>query len=106
MIKIEKTEYLVKVHLPIKTLKFDRPYFDWICDNIYFISTQSPTSSKIIREKGNIEDLNMGHFMCLFEEYQADFNDKTIKSLDVESIVEGYKDYCNSEMERLGISFP
>jgi hypothetical protein len=105
MIKIEKTEYLVKVHLPIQTINFDRPYFDWLCDNIYFLSTQSPNSIKIIREKGNIEDMNMGHFLCLKNEYQANFNDKNMKVLDVESIVEDYKKYCDSEMERLGISF-
>ena len=105
MIKIEKTEYLVKVHLPIQTINFDRSYFDWLCDNIYFFSTQSPTSTKIIREKGNIEDMNMGHFLCLKNEYQADFNDKSMKVLDVESIVENYKIFCDTEMERLGISF-
>lgn len=104
MIKIEKTEYLVKVHLPIQTINFNRPYFDWLCDNIYFLSTQSPTSTKIIREKGNIEDMNMGHWLCLYGQYQTKFNDETRKSLDVDYLITGYKEYCDEELIRRGIS--
>ena len=98
MIKIEKYPDTVKVYLPIKTLIFDRAYFDWFSDNIYFFYTQSHTSTKIIREKGNIEDMNMGHWLCLKNHYQPKFNDSTIKCLDVESIVQGYSKLDSIEM--------
>lgn len=90
MIEIQKLPDSVKVYLPIKTLNFDRDYFNWISDNIYFIYTQSSTSTKIIREKGKIEDLNMGHWLCLNNKYQSKFNDSTMKSLDVDHIVRNY----------------
>lgn len=104
MIKIEKTKEKVSVHLPIRVINFDREYFDWISDNIYFIYSKTPNSNKIIREKGNIEELNMGHWLCLFNRYQANFNDKTMKTLDVDFIIREYSNYTNDKLKEMGIS--
>lgn len=90
MFKIEKTENDVFVHLPIETLIFDKHQFDLISENIFLISIQNTTLGKIVREKGNIEDLNMSHWLCLKNRYQTNFNDVTFKSLDV--------DYLKSEL--------
>jgi hypothetical protein len=87
MIKIEKFIEEVIVELPIKTLKFDRDVFDKISDNIYFLTRKSSISKEIIRQKGNIEELNMGHWMCLSTRYQSNFNDPKLKSLDVEFLI-------------------
>jgi hypothetical protein len=90
MIKITKENYKVIVELPIRTLEFDRAAFDLISDHIYFFTRKSSISSEIIRQKGNIEDLNMGHWMCIANRYQTNFNDHTIKSLDVEHLISEY----------------
>jgi hypothetical protein len=90
MIKIEKNSYEVFVELPIKTLKFDRDQFDLISDNIYFLTRKSSISKEIIRQKGNIEDLNMGHWLCIKNKYQTNFNSYTIKSLDVEHLIKEF----------------
>lgn len=87
MIKIEKYPDVVKVILPIKTLTFDRTQFDLISENIYFLTRKSSISKEIIRQKGNIDDLNMGHWMCLNNRYQTYFNDPNLKSLDVEFLI-------------------
>ena len=87
MIKITKDSYEVFVELPITTLKFDRDKFELIADNIYFITRETFTSDKIIRKKGNIEDMNMGHWLCLSKKFQSNFNDHKLKSLDVEHLL-------------------
>jgi len=87
MIKIEKNKYEVIVELPIKTLTFDRTRFDLISNNIYFLTRKSSSNDEIVREKGNIEDLNMGHWLCLKSKYQTHFNDPYLKSLDVEYLI-------------------
>ena len=87
MIKIEKNQDKVKVYLPIDTLTFDRPHFDEISENIYFIKYMNLTQSGKIREKGNIEDLNMGHWLCIKNKYQTIFNDPNLKSLDVNYLI-------------------
>lgn len=87
MIKIEKYPDVVKVILPIKTITFDRTQFDLISENIYFLTRKSTISKEIIRQKGNIDDLNMGHWMCLNGRYQTNFNDPNLKSLDVEFLI-------------------
>ena len=90
MIKIEKNTYEVFVELPIETLKFDRAQFELISDNIYFLTRKSSISKEIIRQKGNIEDLNMGHWLCLKNKYQTKFNDPNLKSLDVEYLIKKF----------------
>ncbi|NBW12729.1 MAG: hypothetical protein EBR82_32360 [Caulobacteraceae bacterium] len=90
MIKIEKTLDQVKVYLPIETLTFDRGQFDLICDNIFLIKYSSHDNSNRIREKSNIEDLNMGHWLCLKNKYQTKFNDPNLKSLDVEYLIKKF----------------
>jgi len=87
MIKIEKNSYEVFVELPIKTLKFDRAQFELICDHIYFLTRKSSISNEIIRQKGTIEELNMGHWMCISNKYQSNFNDHNMKSLDIEYLI-------------------
>ena len=87
MIKITKKPDEVIVELPIRSLTFSRLTFDKISDNIYFIYRLTPTSLKIIREKGNIEELNMGHWLSLYNKHQTNFNDRTIKSLDVSFLI-------------------
>lgn len=87
MIKIEKYPDVVKVHLPIKTLNFDRTQFELISNNIYFLTRKSTISKEIIRQKGNIDEMNMGHWMCLYNSYQTNFNDPNLKSLDVEFLI-------------------
>lgn len=87
MIKIEKFPDVVKVILPIKTLTFDRTQFELISDNIYFLTRKSTISKEIIRQKGNIDDLNMGHWMCINSRYQIYFNDHNLKSLDVDFLI-------------------
>jgi hypothetical protein len=88
MIKIKKFIEEVIVELPIKTLKFDRDVFDKVSDNIYFLTRKSSISKEIVRQKGNIEELNMGHWMCLSARYQSNFNDITMKSLDVNYLID------------------
>jgi hypothetical protein len=83
MIKIEKFPDVVKVYLPIETLTFDRSQFELISDNIYLIKYPNPDPANIIRDKGNIDDLNMGHWMCLKHKYQTKFNDPNLPSLDI-----------------------
>jgi len=90
MIKIEKNTYEVFVELPIKTLKFDRAQFELISDNIYFLTRKSSISKEIVRQKGNIEDLNMGHWLCLKNKYQTNFNSNELKSLDVEHLIKEF----------------
>lgn len=90
MIKITKENYKVIVELPIRILEFDRAAFDLISENIYFLTRKSSISSEIIRKKGNIEDLNMGHWLCIANRYQTNFNDYTTKSLDVEHLISEY----------------
>jgi hypothetical protein len=87
MIKITKDSYEVFVELPITTIKFDRDKFDLITDNIYFLTRKSLTSDEIVREKGNIEDMNMGHWLCIKHKWQSTFNDHKLKSLDVEHLL-------------------
>jgi len=87
MIKIEKYPDVVKVYLPIKTLTFDRTQFELITDNIYFITRKSTISNEIIRQKGNIDDLNMANWLCLYHKHQAHFNDPSFKSLDVDFLI-------------------
>jgi hypothetical protein len=87
MIKITKDTYYVYVELSITTLTFDRAQFDLISDHIYFLTRKSSISNEIIREKGTIEELNMGHWLCLRNKYQTNFNDHTMKSLDVEYLI-------------------
>lgn len=84
MIKIKKTLTNVLVHLPIKTLNFDRDHFELISDHIYFLTRKSSISDEIIRQRGNIEDLNMGHWLCIDNKIQTNFNDYKLKSLDVD----------------------
>jgi|688.fasta_scaffold188780_3 hypothetical protein len=90
MIKITKDTYYVYVELPITTLTFDRTQFDLISDHIYFLTRKSSISNEIIRQKGNIEELNMGHWLCIKNKYQTKFNDHTLKSLDVEYLISQY----------------
>jgi hypothetical protein len=87
MIKITKNKYEVFVELPITTITFDRTQFDLISDHIYFLTRKSSISDEIIRQKVNIEELNMGHWLCLRNKYQTNFNDHTMKSLDVEYLI-------------------
>jgi hypothetical protein len=87
MIKIEKYPDVVKVYLPIKTLTFDRTQFELISDNIYFLTRKSITSKEIVRQKGNIDELNMGHWLCIETRYQTNFNDNNLKSVDVEFLI-------------------
>ena len=87
MIKIEKTLDNVKVYLPIKTLTFDREQFDEISENIYLIKWMNLTESGKVREKGSIEDLNMGHWLCIKNKYQTQFNDPELKSLDIQFLI-------------------
>ena len=87
MIKIEKFTDVVKVELPMKTLIFDRTQFDLISENIYFKMCVDTNNRFLVREKGNIDDLNMGHWMCLSNRYQTYFNDPNLKSLDVEFLI-------------------
>jgi hypothetical protein len=87
MITITKNSYEVFVELPIKTIKLDRTRFDLITDNIYFLTRKSSISNEIIRQKGNIEDLNMGHWLCIESRYQTNFNDHKMKSLDVQHLI-------------------
>jgi hypothetical protein len=87
MIKIEKYPDVVKVHLPIETLIFDLHQFNKISDNIYLIRYTNQDLSSIVREKGTIEELNMGHWLCLKKRYQTKFNDPKLKSLDVEYLL-------------------
>ena len=87
MIKIEKNKYEVIVELPIETLTFDRTQFELISNNIYFLTRKSSSNDEIVRVKGNIEDLNMGHWLCLKSKYQTNFNDPNLKSLDVEYLI-------------------
>jgi hypothetical protein len=90
MIKITEQEYTVIVELPIRTLEFNKVAFNLISDNIYFKTRKSSISNEIIRQKGNIEDLNMGHWMCIANRYQTNFNDHSMKSLDVEHLISEY----------------
>jgi hypothetical protein len=90
MIKITEHEYTVTVELPIRTLEFNKVAFNLISDNIYFLTRKSSISKEIIRQKGNIEDLNMGHWMCIANRYQTNFNDHSMKSLDVEHLISEY----------------
>lgn len=87
MIKITKNEYEVFVKLPIMTLTFDRTQFDLISDHIYFLTRKSSISTDIVRQKGNIEELNMGHWLCIKNKYQTNFNQHQLKSLDVEYLI-------------------
>jgi hypothetical protein len=87
MIQIEKYSNIVKVHLPIETITFDLDQFNEISDNIYLIRYPNPDPSSIIREKGTIEELNMGHWLCLKKRYQSNFNDPKLKSLDIEFLI-------------------
>lgn len=87
MIKIEKYPDVVKVHLPIETIVFDLYQFNEISDNIYLIRYPNPNPLIIIREKGTIEELNMGHWLSLKKRYQTKFNDSNLKSLDVEFLI-------------------
>ena len=90
MIKITKNNYEVFVELPITILTFDRAQFDLISDHIYFLTRKSSISNEIIRQKGTIEELNMGHWLCIKNKYQTNFNDHTLKSLDVEYLISQY----------------
>ena len=90
MIKITKNNYEVFVELPITTLTFDRAQFDLISDHIYFLTRKSSISDEIIRQKGTIEELNMGHWLCIKNRYQTQFNDHTLKSLDIEYLISQY----------------
>jgi hypothetical protein len=87
MIKIEKTLDKVKVYLPIETISFDREQFDLISDNIYLIRWLTPTETGKVREKGTIEELNMGHWLCIKNRYQTQFNDPNLKSLDIQFLI-------------------
>jgi hypothetical protein len=87
MIKIEKTENLVKVYHPLKTITFDILTFNKICDNIFLIWGDSIIKDKIIREKSNIEELNLSNWYCLDQRHQAKYNDRQQKSLDVEYLI-------------------
>jgi hypothetical protein len=87
MIKITKNKYEVFVELPITTITFDKTQFDLISDHIYFLTRKSSISDEIVRKKGNIEELNMGHWLCLRDKYQTNFNDYAMKSLDVEYLI-------------------
>jgi hypothetical protein len=87
MIKITKNKYEVFVELPIQTITFDRTQFDLISDHIYFLTRKSSISNEIIREKGTIEELNMGHWLCIKNKYQTNFNQHQLKSLDVEYLI-------------------
>jgi hypothetical protein len=87
MIEILKSNGEVIVNLPMKILNFDLHVFNSISDEIYFIKTLSPDSNKIVREKGSIEEMNMSHWLCLKNRYQAIYNDPNLKSLDVNHLI-------------------
>ena len=87
MIKIEKYPDVVKVYHPIKTLTFDRTRFELISDNIYFVTRKSITSKEIIRKKGNIEELSASNWYCIYNRFNAIYNDKNMKSVDVDHLI-------------------
>ncbi len=87
MIKIEKNSDFVKVILPIETLIFDIDTFNKLEDNIFLIRIYKE-STNIIRDKATINDLNMAHWLCLKNKYQAYYNDTKLQSLDVKYLIQ------------------
>ena len=87
MIEIVKNNGEVKIYLPMEILTFELHEFNQISDEIYFIKSFNIDSNKIIREKGSIEEMNMAHWLCLKNRYQALYNDPNLKSIDVNHLI-------------------